>query len=74
MGWALHAFSGGLSLEQIHAEILQARDLSKKGCRRRQLDYARRTAAKAPGFGLENRIKVELRSEHRFTKRAAVNI
>ena len=53
MGWALHAFSGGLSLEQIHAEILQARDLSKKGCRRRQLDYARRTVAKALALALK---------------------
>jgi hypothetical protein len=47
LAWALHAASCGLSTEKIHAEILYARDLSKKGCPRRQRDYVRRTAAKA---------------------------
>ncbi len=47
MAWALHAASRGLSQEEIQAEILHARDLSKKGGLRRQMEYARRTAAKA---------------------------
>ncbi len=47
MAWALHAASRGLSEEEIGAEILHARDLSKKGGLRRQMEYARRTAAKA---------------------------
>jgi hypothetical protein len=47
MAWALHAASRGLSEEEIQAEILHARDLSKKGGLRRQMEYARRTAAKA---------------------------
>jgi hypothetical protein len=47
MAWALHAASRGLSEEEIEAEILHARDLSKKGGIRRQMEYARRTAAKA---------------------------
>jgi len=47
MAWALHAASRGLSEEEIEAEILHARDLSKKGGLRRQMEYARRTAAKA---------------------------
>jgi hypothetical protein len=47
MAWALHAASRGLSEEEIEAEILHARDLSKKGGTRRQMEYARRTAEKA---------------------------
>ncbi len=47
MAWALHAASRGLSEQEIEAEILHARDLSKKGGTRRQLEYARRTAEKA---------------------------
>src|SRR6266851_9997742 len=47
MAWAIYAASRGLSQEQIRAEILHARDLSKKGRRGRQLQYAERTAAKA---------------------------
>jgi hypothetical protein len=47
MAWALHAASRGRSQEQIRDEILHARDLSKKGCAARQLDYARRTAIKS---------------------------
>jgi|SRR5208282_2120027 len=47
MAWALHAASRGLSEQQIRDEILHARDLSKKGQIRRQVDYAERTALKA---------------------------
>jgi hypothetical protein len=47
MAWAVHAASRGLPKQQIRDEILHARDISKKGRRRRQLDYAQRTAIKA---------------------------
>jgi diadenosine tetraphosphate (Ap4A) HIT family hydrolase len=47
MAWALHAASRGLSEQQIRDEILNARDLSKKGRIQRQLNYAERTAIKA---------------------------
>ena len=47
MAWALHAASRGLSEQQIRDEILQGRDLSKKGRIQRQLNYAERTAIKA---------------------------
>jgi len=47
MAWALHAASQGLSEQEIRDEILQARDLSKKGRIGRQVDYAERTANKA---------------------------
>jgi hypothetical protein len=47
MAWALYAASRGLPEQQIRDEILKARDLSKKGGPKRQLDYARRTAIKA---------------------------
>ncbi len=47
MAWALHAASRGFSLQEIEASILDARDLSKKGGRKRQLDYVQRTARKA---------------------------
>ena len=47
MAWAVHAASRGLPKEQIRDEILNARDLSKKGTPRRQFDYAQRTAIKA---------------------------
>ncbi|MGH9344431.1 MAG: DNA-primase RepB domain-containing protein [Terriglobia bacterium] len=47
MAWALHAASRGLSEEQIRDEILNARDLSKKGHSARQRNYAKRTAIKA---------------------------
>jgi hypothetical protein len=47
MAWALHAASRGLTEDQIRAEILSARDLSKKGRSARQRDYAKRTAIKA---------------------------
>ena len=47
MAWALHAASRGLSEQQIGDEILQARDLTKKGPIQRQINYAQRTATKA---------------------------
>jgi hypothetical protein len=47
MAWAVHAASRGLSEEQIRTEILNGRDLSKKGRIQRQIDYAQRTAIKA---------------------------
>jgi hypothetical protein len=47
MAWALHAARHGLSGEQIRSEILNARDLSKKGRIQRRVNYAERTANKA---------------------------
>ena len=47
MAWALHAAASGLSREQIGQEILNSRDLSKKGPPPRRLAYAMRTASKA---------------------------
>ena len=47
MAWALSAASRGLPQEEIQAEILRARDLSRKGAQRRQMQYAERTAGKA---------------------------
>jgi hypothetical protein len=47
MAWALHAASRGLSEQQIRDQILNARDLSKKGRIQRQVSYAERTANKA---------------------------
>jgi hypothetical protein len=40
MLWARHAAGRGLTLEQIQDELLNGRDLSKKGSRKRQLEYA----------------------------------
>ena len=45
--WALHAAARGLTREQIEHEILNNRDLSKKGSASRRLAYAMRTASKA---------------------------
>jgi hypothetical protein len=42
-----HAAGCGMTLEQIKDELLYGRDLSKKGSRKRQLEYAERTARKA---------------------------
>jgi hypothetical protein len=36
-----------MTLEQIKDELLDGRDLSNKGSRKRQLEYAERTARKA---------------------------
>lgn len=47
MAWARHAASMGLSASEIRAEIVQVRDLAKKGSVRRQREYAERTAGKA---------------------------
>ena len=47
MAWAKHAARCGMTLEQIKAELLDGRDLGKKGDRRRQLEYAERTTPKA---------------------------
>jgi hypothetical protein len=47
MAWALHAAAHGLAREQIEHEILNSRDLSKKGPPLRRLAYAMRTASKA---------------------------
>jgi hypothetical protein len=47
MAWAKHAAGCGLTLEQIKDELLEGRDLSKKGSSKRQIDYAERTARKA---------------------------
>ncbi len=47
MAWAKHAAGCGLTLEQIKDELLVARDLRKKGSRKRQVEYAERTARKA---------------------------
>jgi hypothetical protein len=47
MAWAKHAAGCGLTLEQIKDELLNSRDLSKKGNRKRQVEYVVRTAEKA---------------------------
>lgn len=49
MAWAKHAAGRGLTLQEIKNELLNSRDLSKKGSRQRQVDYAERTARKAVG-------------------------
>jgi hypothetical protein len=47
MAWAKHAAGCGLTPEQIGDELLNGRDLSKKGSRKRQIEYVVRTAEKA---------------------------
>ena len=47
MAWALHAAGCGLTLEQIKYELLNGRDLNKKASRKRQFEYAERSARKA---------------------------
>jgi hypothetical protein len=47
IAWANIAAAAGLGLEAIRDAILNARDLSHKGNRKRQLNYASRTAEKA---------------------------
>ena len=47
MAWARHAAAMGLSAGEIRVEIMQARDLVKKGSAKRQHEYAERTAGKA---------------------------
>jgi hypothetical protein len=47
MAWAKHAASCGMKLEQVREELLKGRDLSKKGNRKRQIEYVMRTTEKA---------------------------
>jgi hypothetical protein len=47
LAWAIHAAGSGLTLERIKNTLLNGRDLSKKGSRKRQLEYVTRTAEKA---------------------------
>jgi hypothetical protein len=47
MAWAKHAAGCGLMLEQIMHELLNGRDLSKKGNQKRRIEYVERTARKA---------------------------
>ena len=47
LAWAKHAAGCGMTLEQIKDELLNGRDLSKKGGRKRQVEYVTRTAEKA---------------------------
>jgi hypothetical protein len=47
LAWALCAAARSLSKQQIREQILNGRNLSKKGSPSRQLDYAERTASKA---------------------------
>lgn len=47
MAWAKHAAGCGLTHEQIRVELLNGRDLSKKGSRKRQIEYVMRTTEKA---------------------------
>jgi hypothetical protein len=46
MAWAKHAAGRCLTIERIKDELLNGRDLSRKGSRKRQLEYAERTARK----------------------------
>jgi len=47
MAWAKHAAGCGLTQQQIIDELLNGRDLSKKGDRKRQVDYALRVRSQA---------------------------
>src|SRR5271168_4338632 len=47
MAWARHAAAMGFSAAEIRAELMRARDLSKKGNLKRQREYTERTAEKA---------------------------
>jgi hypothetical protein len=47
MAWAKHVARSGMTLEQIKDELLNGRDLSKKGNRKRQIEYVMRTTEKA---------------------------
>ncbi len=47
MAWAKNVVARGLTLEKINDELLNGRDLSKKGNRERQVEYVTRTAEKA---------------------------
>ena len=47
LAWAKQAVGYGLTFEEITDKLLNGRDLSKKGNRKRQLEYVPRTAKKA---------------------------
>ena len=47
LAWAKHAAGHRLTFEEITDKLLNGRDLSKKGSRKRQLEYVTRTAEKA---------------------------
>ena len=47
MAWAKHAARRGCTMEEIKDELLDGCDLSMKGSREQQLEYAERTARKA---------------------------
>jgi hypothetical protein len=47
LAWAKQAAGRGLTLDKIRNELFNGRDLSKKGNRKRQLEYVARTAEKA---------------------------
>jgi hypothetical protein len=47
LAWAKHAAGGSLTFADISGRLLNGRDLSKKGSRKRQLEYAERIARKA---------------------------
>jgi hypothetical protein len=47
MAWARHAAGMGFPASEIRAQLMRARDLSKKGNFKRQREYADRTADKA---------------------------
>jgi NAD(P)-dependent dehydrogenase (short-subunit alcohol dehydrogenase family) len=47
MAWAKYGAECSLTLTQIQEELLNGGDLSKKGSRKRQLEYAGRTARRA---------------------------
>jgi uncharacterized protein YfiM (DUF2279 family) len=47
MAWAKHAAGYGVTLEQIKNELFNGRDLSKKGNRKRQIEYVTRTTLRS---------------------------
>jgi DNA primase RepB-like protein len=47
LAWAKHAAGYGLTFEEITDKLLNGRDLSKKGSRKRQLEHVTRTGEKA---------------------------
>src|SRR5216683_8415723 len=47
MAWSKHAAGCGLTLAQIKEELLNGRDLGKKGDHKRQVEYVTRTAEKS---------------------------
>jgi hypothetical protein len=47
MAWAKHVASCGMTPELIRDELFDGRDLSKKGSRKRQVEYVMGTTEKA---------------------------